>query len=409
MATSLILRTVFEGLDDSSLEVLRRVAQQRTYPAGTVLCHEGVVEHIFYIVVKGQVAITRVQADGQDQLLAVCRPYDYFGELSLLDAEPRMATCTALVETTVLEITEAAFRRLLAESPAVARGIMQRVVANMRALDRLAIAELQEANEALRVAYAELQAAQLALVEKERLERELEIAAEAQRSLLPARLPAYADYAFAAYLQPARQVGGDFYDVIELDERHVGLLLADVVDKGIHAALLMAVTRTLFRTACRRSLAPSEVAIEVHRGMLEVSGADMFLTAFYGVLDRISGRLTYVLAGHERPLLLRVGAKVETLTGAGRFLGMIEDLSLLEYEVDLHPGDRLLLFSDGVTDAENGREEPFGYQRLHALLERGRALHLEEQVAEIVAEVTRWCADTPAVDDLTLLLGSRLR
>ena len=409
MPNSLILRTVFEGLDETSLEQLRQLAQQRTYPAGTVLCHQGKVEDVFYIVIDGQVTITRVQPDGEEQLLAICRRYDYFGELSLLDAAPRMATCTAVVETTVLEINEDVFRRLLAESPAIARAITRQVVNNLRSLDRMAIAELEETNEALREAYTELQAAHVALVEKERLERELEIAAEVQRSLLPAKLLQYPDYRFAAYLQPARQVGGDFYDVIDLDSAHVGLLIADVVDKSIHAALFMAVTRTLFRTASRHSLAPAAVAQEVHRGMLDISDAEMFVTAFYGVLHRPSGRLTYVLAGQERPLLARVGGVVETLGGRGRFLGILEELSLQEYEVRLHPGDRLLLFSDGIPDAENGREEPFSHRRLRSVFADSQPSSLNEQAAQMVDQVSRWCEGVPAVDDLTLLLAARLQ
>jgi len=408
MRNSAVFRSVFKGLDEGHLDQLRQLARQRTYPAGTVLCHQGKVEDVFYIVVSGQVAITRVQPEGEEQLLGIARPNDYFGELSLLDAEPRMASCTTVMETTVLEITEAVFRRLLAESPPIARAITRRVVRNMRALDRMTIAELQETNKALQEAYEELQRAQAGLVEKERLEHELEIAAEVQRSLLPSFLPQYPDYHFAAHQQPARRVGGDFYDVIALDDVHVGLLLADVVDKSIHAALFMAVTRTLFRTASRYSLSPAAVAEEVHRGMLDISDAEMFVTACYGVLHRPSGRLTYVLAGQERPLLARPGGGVVPLSGSGRFLGIVADLSLQEYEVNLHPGDRLLLFSDGVTDAENGREEPYGHWQLEATFARSQSLSPPEQVAEVAGAVRQWRGGVPAVDDLTLLLAVRV-
>lgn len=405
---SAVFRSVFKGLDEEHLDQLRHLARQRTYPAGTVLCHQGKVEDVFYIVVSGQVAITRVQPEGEEQLLGVARPNDYFGELSLLDAEPRMASCTTVMETTVLEITEAVFRRLLAESPPVARAITRRVVRNMRVLDRMTIAELRETNKALQEAYEELKQAQAGLVEKERLERELEIAAEVQRSLLPASLPQYPDYHFAAHQQPARRVGGDFYDVINLDDAHVGLLIADVVDKSIHAALFMAVTRTLFRTASRYSLSPAAVAEEVHQGMLDISDAEMFVTACYGVLHRPSGHLTYVLAGQERPLLARSGGAVAPLHGSGRFLGIVADLSLQEYEVDLHPGDRLLLFSDGVTDAENGREEPYGHRQLTDTFARCEPMSPPEQVALVAGAVEQWREGVPAVDDLTLLLAVRV-
>ena len=221
----------------------------------------------------------------------------------------------------------------MAKNPSVASLLFQHVVRNMRGQDQLIISELRSTNEELRRAYDELQDAQAELVDKERLEHELALAAAAQQSLLPGRLPVLPPYRFAAYQRPARQVGGDFYDVIALDEDHVGILLADVADKGMHAALIMAVTRTLFRTEARRSISPAEVAPAVHKGLLDLERTqETFLTAFYGVLHRPSGRLTYIRAAHEKPILVRPGSEVMTLEGGDRFLGMLPNLSLTEYE-----------------------------------------------------------------------------
>ncbi|HSM58188.1 MAG TPA: cyclic nucleotide-binding domain-containing protein, partial [Candidatus Sulfomarinibacteraceae bacterium] len=227
-----ILKRTFERLEPSTLDTLRAVARRRTYPAETTLCRQGEVEDTFYIVVDGQVAIAQAQEDGREKLLGIRRAGDYFGELSLLDETPRMANCVTLTETTVLEITQRIFGELLQKSPAVAYAIVRHVVKMLHDNDQRAIEELAAKNQELTRAYEELRAAQASLLEKERMERDLEIAAGVQRSLLPRTLPRFPDYSFSCYLRPARQVGGDFYDVIELDDDHVAFLLADVVDKS---------------------------------------------------------------------------------------------------------------------------------------------------------------------------------
>lgn len=401
---TLTLKQIFVGLDKSTLDTLRLVARRQTYPAQTILCRQGDIGDTFYIIVDGQVAVSQQLDDGEERLLAVLGPNQSFGEMALIDDTPRMATCTTIKTAIVLEITEAVFDRLVESNPVVAYTVMRRILATTRENDRRAIADLQTKNEALAQAYAALQAAQAELVEKERLERELELAAAVQRQLLPGELPKLVDYEFAAFLEPARHVGGDFYDVIPLDETHVGLLIADVADKGFHAALFMAVTRTLFFQEGKRSLSPSQVALAVHRGMLAVAAAaDVFVTAFYGVLHRPDGRLIYVRAGHDRPLLYRAGQGVAMLAGDGRFLGMIPDLSLTEHTIQLLPGDRLLLYSDGVTDAVNRPGAQYGSQRLAAALAGGGHLAAPDLVAHIAADVADFRQGTALFDDLTLL------
>jgi sigma-B regulation protein RsbU (phosphoserine phosphatase) len=402
--TTSIFQSIFKGLDDRTLDTLRELAEMRTYPPQTVLCHQGAVEHTFYVIVEGRVAIAQKLEDGQERLLSIRGPRQYFGELGLLDDTPRMANCITITTVTVLEITEKVFLSVLGNSPPVAYAIMRNVVDMLRSNDKLAIADLASKNEQLQEAYQELQDAQAELVEMERLERELEIASEVQRTLLPDNLPELPGYRFAAFLKPARQVGGDFYDAIELDDEHVGLLLADVADKSVQAALFMAVIRTLFMVESRRSLNPSSVALAVHKGILEVApSADIFVTAFYGVLHRPSGRLTYVIAGHEQPLLIRTGESIRSLEGHGRFLGMIEILELGEFSVDLEPGDRLIIFSDGVPDATNGSDQQFGYERFAAFLSRYERSPVEELVQGLAVDIAEWCGEAAAFDDLTML------
>lgn len=402
--TTSIFKSIFKGLDEQALDKLRELAEMRTYEPQTMLVRQGEVGRTFYVIVEGRVAITQTLEDGQERLLSVQGPREYFGELALLDDTPRMANCVTITKTTVLEITEEVFQSVLEGSPAVAYAVMRHVVKVLRSTDRLAIMDLTSKNEELREAYQELQAAQEELVEKERLDRELEIASHLQRTLLPESLPPLTGYRLAAYLKPARQVGGDFYDVMELDDGHVGLLLADVADKSVQAALFMAVARTLFMVESRRSLSPAEVMQAVHRGVMDVAPeADIFVTAFYGVLNRSSRRLTYAIAGHERPFLVRSDGDIEQLSGKGRFLGMIESLELADYALQLEEGDRVLIYSDGVPDAARVTGQQYGYDRIQGFLFRNRDIPLESLVNQLAADVARWSGDAPAFDDLTML------
>ncbi|MCP4358325.1 MAG: SpoIIE family protein phosphatase [Chloroflexi bacterium] len=404
ISTTSIFSRAFGALERETLDTLREVASRHTYDAGVILCHQGEIEHIFYVIVQGDIVVTQTLQDGQERMLNVIGPMGYFGEMGLIDDEPRMANCTTLTPTTVLEVTEDKFDQFIEESPALAYAVLRKILATTRQMDNQYIDELQKKNSALEQAYTDLQQAQARLVEKERLEREMELAAAVQRSLLPDNLPQFADYGFAAYLQPARQVGGDFYDVVQIDAEHVAILIADVADKGFHAALFMAVSRTLFLLEGKRELSPAKVATAVHRGMLETSTHDTFITAFYGVLHQPSGRLTYVRAAHDRPLWFRPGRGVEALSGNGRFLGMIDPLELSEHTIHLQHGDRLIMFSDGVPDAANPQDVQFGNERLTQLVAAAGNLSAVELTRQLAQELNNWRQDAPAFDDLTLLI-----
>lgn len=403
--TTAVIRQALTGLDEDTLQLLRQVAKRVEYPPNTTLCHQGEVEHVFYVVVKGNVAVVRVLDSGEERILNMVGKNGYFGEMGLIDDSPRAANCVTLTPTTVLEVTEEAFDTFVKNSPPLANLLLQRILSNARNLDRMYIDDLQKKNEALEQAYASLKAAQARLVEQERLERELELAAQVQRNLLRQELPQFPDYDFASYLQPARQVGGDFYDVLEIDDEHVGVLIADVADKGFHAALFMAVTRTLFLREGRHSLSPAAVALAVHDGMFEIANNDeVFLTAFYGVLHRPTGRLTYIRAAHERPFLLRPGRDVMALPGGGRFLGMMPNLQLVEETIELLPGDRLVMFSDGVPDAVNEADQGYTNQQLAAAITACGQRPAAEIVAYLVKDVAQWQGKAAPFDDLTLLV-----
>ncbi len=221
--------------------------------------------------------------------------------------------------------------------------------------------------------------------------------------MLPRVFPTVPGYAFAARNQPARQVGGDFYDVFPLDAGRLGLVVADVSDKGMPAALYMALTRSLLLAEARRESSPRAVLNNVHRLLLELGEQDMFVTVFYGVVE--AQQLVYARAGHDRPLLLREG-KAQSLGGEGMFLGFpdLDELNLSEEQVTLAPGDRLVLYTDGLTDALSPAEQPFGLRRLTALLQSQANLPPAKLCAVTFDHLAAYQGDAAQYDDMTMLV-----
>jgi serine phosphatase RsbU (regulator of sigma subunit) len=254
----------------------------------------------------------------------------------------------------------------------------------------------------------QLEAAQAELVQKERLERELELARQVQQSVLPRTFPLLPGFRFAARSRAARWVGGDFYDVILLDAGCFALVIGDVSDKGMAAALFMAQTHSLLRAESRRGAQPGSpraVLSSVHHLLQELGRSDMFVTAFYGLVDASRRRLTYTRAGHDRPLLVRDG-HVQPLGGQGTVIGFpgLDDLQLSEETLDLAPGDRLVLYTDGLTDALAPGGRAFGLERLLALLQAHAGQPAEEMVAAAFAQTAAFQAGGPQYDDMSLLV-----
>jgi sigma-B regulation protein RsbU (phosphoserine phosphatase) len=251
----------------------------------------------------------------------------------------------------------------------------------------------------------ELEAAQAGLAQKERLERELELARQLQQSMLPRTFPRIPGYRFAAHNLTARQVGGDFYDVIELDDHTVGVVIADVSDKGMAAALYMTLSRSLLRAEAGRARSPREVLGNVNRLLVELGEQGMFVTVFYGIIERDTYQLCYTRAGHDCPFLLRDG-QAELLAGRGMALGLFDDSTfhLTEEFVELTPGDRLVLYTDGLTDATNPEGEFFDRRRLQSLLQDLAPLSPGDLCAGTFERLAAFQGSAAQFDDMAMVV-----
>ena len=244
-------------------------------------------------------------------------------------------------------------------------------------------------------------------VERRRLEKELAIARDIQRSFLPAGPPEVEGYDLAGISLTHDEVGGDYYDFIRISETRQGLAIADVSGKGIPAALLMAGFRMSLLAEIRNEFAIRAVMRKVNQLLHESTERDKFVTAFYGVLDWKNGVLIFSNGGHNPPLLLHRDGSSESLSEGGVALGVLDDTRYEERPVAIREGDVLVMYTDGVSEAENEHAEQFGVTRIEQVVRLHPDHQARELVQDIVAAVLDWAGEKGPSDDLTLLVVRR--
>jgi serine phosphatase RsbU (regulator of sigma subunit) len=231
-----------------------------------------------------------------------------------------------------------------------------------------------------------------------------------QASLMPSAAPHVPGWEFKAIIDSAREASGDFIDLIPLSNDRWGLLVADVSGKGVPAALYMAMVRTLIRTyAFEHEDDPEFVMAASNRRILSDTHDDLFVTAFYAVLDPHTALLHYANAGHNPPLVFRVsnGGAIEELAGTGIPLGMLDDASWESGEIRFRPGDKLLIYTDGVTEAQNADEEEFGENRLLEIAKANAEASALELRTAVFEHVKGFVGEAEQTDDITLMVVAR--
>jgi phosphoserine phosphatase RsbU/P len=242
---------------------------------------------------------------------------------------------------------------------------------------------------------------------RQRLERELEVARGIQHSFLPQQLPSVPDWQLSVYYRAARQVGGDFYDFIPLKSKKWGIVIADVADKGVPAALFMALSRTLIRAAAFSRDDPVQTLTRVNELLLSDSRSDLFVTAWFGVWDPTNNEIVYASAGHNPPMLIRADGLTEELSARGIALGVIDTVKLEEKRVTVGPGELLVAYTDGVTEALRSDGTEFGVVGLQSTAASSRQHHTEEITNRIVSAIDTFTAGEPQSDDMTLIVLKR--
>lgn len=362
------------------------VVTEQTHLPGEVIFREGDGGSTMCLIQTGRVAV--VKGDLSEPVVLSHRSAgEIVGEMALLEDRPRSASVVALENVRSLSVERGALRKLLGQHPELAMSLLSMLSARLRSsgtnLDRVARVE-------------------------EQLNEELEFAAQIQARLLPRTLPNLAGWDIAAKLIPARKTSGDFYDFIPSGPGRLGVLVADVVDKGTAAALYMAVSRTLLRTFAQQNhTAPEETLRMTNERIQEDVGSDQFVTVFYGVLDSTAGTLVYANAGHNPAYVLRQGEVTRELGKTGIPIGVFEEITWRQDSVQFQPGDMLVLYTDGVSEARNAQHGEFGTAQMLAVAKAQVGRPAQEILDAVIRAIKEFIGDAPQFDDITLLVAVR--
>ncbi len=395
----------FAALPSAEIDYLAATLRPCELPAGTLVFQEDRLADKFYILLDGQVEIIKALGTGDERTLGLRGPGSFLGEMSLLSAAQRYtASVRACTDLQLLEMTRGDFDALLHRQPDLAYGLLKVMSARLAESENLTVRDLQEKNRQLAQAYEELQAAQAQLIEKEKLEAELRIARDLQRDILPRLKPQLAGLDFGMLIEPMTSVGGDFFDFIELDQERVGLVVGDVSDHGVPAAIFMALTYSLLRAEAFRASSPSEALQAVNRQLLDMNASGMFVTVLYGVLNRATRDFQFARAGHDLPLILNAQREVVSLVaGKGQLLGLFPDPLIDEQHLALPADSLVMMYTDGVTEAMDATGELFGEERLRAVLYAGRNPTAQAACEAVLAEVREFSDYAAQRDDITLI------
>lgn len=243
---------------------------------------------------------------------------------------------------------------------------------------------------------------------KERIESELKIAHDIQMSILPKLFPPFPDrpeFDIYAMIEPAREVGGDFYDFFFIDNDHLCFVIADVSDKGIPASLLMMVTKTLIKANTTTGSTPDEILMKVNNELCGGNDSSMFVTIFCGILNTQTGEVLYANGGHNPPLIIGSGREATFLEKTAELVvGITYGIAYTKERMVLQPGDSLFLYTDGVTEAMNEKNELFSEGRLITVVTASEGKSVQETIDGVMGEIGRFSLNTPQADDITMMM-----
>ena len=380
---------LFAELPETELKAVSQIANEVSYPAGSMLFEEGDEGDSLYLMVDGKVSI--IKAD--TEVLFFDEKGYCLGEVALIDNKPRSATVKTVRPTQFLRITRNDFFNAMAREPRIGIGMF-------RVLNEKIRRDLEIQMSAIRKEIAQ--------------EESMRFAAEVQQSLLPNQEISHPCVRTAGYCQPANSVGGDYYDYMELSENRVAIFIGDVMGHGYHSAMVAAMTKSGLQTQIRFDASVPEVMKAITRVTEEDSQAFIYITCCYLIIHP-DNRLEYTNAGHPQMLLYRAEPNTadseddEPIELKSEFLpvGISLFSEPLEYhstEVAWHPGDLLVLYSDGITEAFNPDAEMYGLERFKAVISKKRHLSPEAIKTEILSDLRIHQQGESSNDDITLVV-----
>jgi sigma-B regulation protein RsbU (phosphoserine phosphatase) len=406
MTTNLLSKiALFADLPKEELDQILAAMDVRKLKDREILFREDDPGEHFYVVTKGELEVLMAAGQEEELLLNTMHEGEHFGEMSLImPGGHRTATVRARGEAALLSMSRNQFVNLTKKHPELSGAMVRVLSQRLDATNTQTFHDLTEKNKQLQKAYDELKAAQAQLIEKERLERELQVAADIQLSILPDELPAMDEFGFGARILPARQVGGDLYDVFPLKDDRVGVLIGDVADKGVPSAIFMARAHALVMAEADIGLTAGDVLQLVNRHITRLQKSTQFVTVLYGILNLKTREFSYARAGHEPPLILHSNGTVERLPyGPGMALGLWDTVTLDERAVILPPNSTLLLFTDGLTDCRDSLGEPFGLERIKKTLSGLTNLNAQQVCDFMLKTLIDYQDGSKQDDDVTLV------
>jgi sigma-B regulation protein RsbU (phosphoserine phosphatase) len=414
----------FRDLSDSNLAFLIEAAELQTFDPDAALMVQGEISDYAMLILQGEVTVSADSARGAIPISTLHAP-SLVGELGALAQLPRSATARACTPVTALRFSRAALVEVAHATPSLLIDVIGRMGERMRkfngaislythALGALERHEFDPALlEELRYPIPDLadfgqtfgRLAEQIILRRQR-DDEMASAAVIQRALLP-RVKQFADESGLdvwAAMTPARDVGGDFFDLVPLADGRVALGVGDVCGKGVPAALFMGITKTLIRINLRENPNLPAAIVKANAFLAENNAGQLFATVLYAAYDPRLGALEYCNCGHPPALIRRPGGRIETMPTGGLPVGLFEPMKMAVHNTKLRAGDLFFLYTDGVTEAEDPEALQFGEQRLEGLLsQKGRGLRATHWIARVEAAVREFARGRPQFDDVTCL------
>lgn len=400
---------LFQSLPPAELRYLSGHLRSVELPSEALLFREGERGEHFYIVLQGQIEIIKALGTTEARILGERGPGEFIGEMSLFNLDGlRTASARSALPSHLLEMSRVDFDALLTRQPRLAYQMVRVLTMRLKDSENESIRDLKLKNTQLQQAYDELKAAHLALVEKEKLERELQVAHDIQMSVLPEALPVVENYEFGSLIVPARAVGGDFYNILPIGKSRMAVVIGDVTDKGVPAAIFMAQTHALLQSEAAHGRSPRDTLLRVNQQLLRMNARGMFVTVLYGMLYIQTGEFCYSRAGHELPLVCDGSEVTLPVRGAGQPLGILPRPELDEQTLWLAPGTTLLLYTDGVTDTTGPDGGTFGLQRLRHTLQGAARQSAQGCCDGVFRAIQAHQGESTQFDDITLVAIKRL-